>query len=289
MSEETMKSKETQTSCCEPACCSTRSDSEEEIKEMVKEKYSKIALASERAKSSCCSGKVDETDYSAFNDDYTNLDGYVADADLNLGCGVPSEYAGMKEGDTVVDLGSGAGNDVFVSRAIVGDSGKVIGIDFSLEMVGKAFKNKAKLGYENVDFKYGEIEAIPLEENYADVVISNCVMNLVPDKNKAFTEVLRILKPGGHFCISDIVIIGNLPSELRNSAAAYAGCVAGALQKDEYLNIIASQGFKDVEIKKSKVIQLPDELLKEYLSSDEIDEFKKGDFGIVSITVVGTK
>jgi SAM-dependent methyltransferase len=288
---ETESAVESNSGCCEPECSSPGQSKDAEIKEIVKQKYSKIALASEKSASNCgcCSSDVAETDYSAFNDDYSKLDGYVADADLNLGCGVPSKYAGMKAGDTVVDLGSGAGNDVFVSRALVGESGKVIGVDFSLEMVGKAFKNKAKLGFENVDFKHGEIEKLPLDENVADVVISNCVMNLVPNKEKAFSEVMRILKHGGHFCISDIVIIGELPDELRNSAAAYAGCVAGAMQKEEYLAVIKSQGFKNVEIKTTKVIELPDELLKEYLSSEMIDEFKKGDFGIVSITVVGEK
>ncbi len=263
----------------------------EEIKKMVNEKYSKIAVASANKTSGCgcCSSEVDETDYSTFNDDYSKLDGYVADADLNLGCGLPSEYAGIKEGNTVVDLGSGAGNDVFVSRALVGASGKVIGIDFSEEMIAKANNNNAKLGYDNVEFRHGEIEALPVKDNMADVVISNCVMNLVPNKEKAFSEVLRVMKPGGHFCISDIVIIGELPEQLKNSAAAYAGCVSGAMQKEDYLAVIKSQGFRNVEVKTSKIIKLPDELLEEYLSTDEISEFKKGDFGIVSITVVGEK
>jgi arsenite methyltransferase len=260
----------------------------EEIKQVVKEKYGEIAAKNQQGCGcGCNSSKI--VGYTVMQDEYDHLDGYVADADLGLGCGVPTEYAGIKKGDTVVDLGSGAGNDVFVARSIVGDEGKVIGIDFTLEMIGKAIANKLKVGYENVDFKLGEIEAIPLENNSADVVISNCVLNLVPDKHKAFSEINRILKPGAHFCVSDIVLKGELPSGLKKSAEMYAGCVAGALQQDEYLGIIKQTGFVNVEIKKTKVIELPDEVLREYLSNSEIENFKKNNVGIFSITVVGYK
>jgi arsenite methyltransferase len=260
----------------------------EEIKQVVKEKYGEITAKNQQGCGcSCNSSKI--VGYTVMQDKYDHLDGYVADADLGLGCGVPTEYAGIKKGDTVVDLGSGAGNDVFVARSIVGDEGKVIGIDFTLEMIGKAMANKLKVGYENVDFKLGEIEAIPLEYNSADVVISNCVLNLVPDKQKAFSEIHRILKPGAHFCVSDIVLKGELPSGLKKSAEMYAGCVAGALQQDEYLGIIKRTGFVNVEIKKTKVIELPDDVLKEYLSNSEIENFKKNNVGIFSITVVAYK
>ena len=189
----------------------------------------------------------------------------------------------------MVDLGSGAGNDVFVARAIVGDKGKVIGIDFTPEMLQKAKKNNEKLGYKNVEFKLGEIENIPLEDSTADVVISNCVLNLVPDKNKAFSEIYRILNPGGHFCVSDIVLKGELPAELKKSAEMYAGCIAGAIQQDEYLEVIKKAGFKNVEIKKTKTTSLPDNILEDYLTPKQIKEFREKEIGIFSITVVGEK
>jgi ubiquinone/menaquinone biosynthesis C-methylase UbiE len=222
-------------------------------------------------------------------DEYTNLDGYVADADLGLGCGLPTEFAGIKKGDVVVDLGSGAGNDVFVARAITGDEGKVIGIDMTQEMIDKANRNKEKLGFKNVEFYLGEIEDMPLPNETADVVVSNCVLNLVPSKQKAFAEIFRILKKDGHFCVSDIVIKGELPANLKKSAEMYAGCVAGALQQDEYLKIISETGFKNVEIKKTKVITLPDEILKNYLSEAELKSYQNSGIGIFSITVTAGK
>jgi len=262
----------------------------DEIKQVVKEKYGEIAAKSQQSCGCGCNSKSNKiVGYTVMQDEYDHLEGYVADADLGLGCGVPTEYAGIKNGDTVVDLGSGAGNDVFVARSIVGDKGKVIGIDFTLEMIGKAMANKLKVGYNNVDFKLGEIENIPLENNLADVVISNCVLNLVPDKKKAFSEIYRVLKLDAHFCVSDIVIKGELPSGLKKSAEMYAGCVAGALQQDEYLGVIKETGFASIEIKNSKVIELPDDVLKNYLNDSEIEKFKSNSVGIFSITVVGYK
>ena len=260
--------------------------SSEEIKQVVKDKYGEIA-SKRKEGCGCCGTKI--INYTMFRDDYSKLDGYVAEADLGLGCGVPTECAGLKKGDTVVDLGSGAGNDVFVARSVVGEEGKVIGLDFTQEMIDKANVNKLKTGHTNVEFKLGEIENLPLESNTSDVVISNCVLNLVPDKRKAFKEIYRILKPGAHFCVSDIVLKGELPAGLRKSAEMYAGCVAGALQQDEYLGIISETGFSDIEIKRTKVIELPDEVLKEYLSDSDIVSFRKNNIGIFSITVVGYK
>lgn len=260
----------------------------EEIKQVVKEKYGEIAAKNQQGCGcGCKSSKI--VGYTIMEDEYDHLDGYVEDADLGLGCGVPTEYAGIKKGDTVVDLGSGAGNDVFVARSIVGDDGKVIGIDFTQEMISKAIVNKSKVGFTNVEFKLGEIENIPLENNLADVVISNCVLNLVPDKRKAFSEIFRILKPGAHFCVSDIVLKGELPAGLKKSAEMYAGCVAGALQQDKYLGIIKETGFTNIEIKKTKVIELPHEVLQNYLNENEIEKFKSNNIGIFSITVVGYK
>lgn len=269
---------------------SIKMQTSEEIKQVVKEKYGEIAAKNQQGCGCGCGSKSNKiVGYTVMQDEYDHLDGYVADADLGLGCGVPTEYAGIKKGDTVVDLGSGAGNDVFVARSIVGDVGKVIGIDFTQEMVDKAIANKIKVGFKNVDFKLGEIENIPLESNSADVVISNCVLNLVPDKRKAFVEIYRILKPGAHFCVSDIVLKGELPAGLKKSAEMYAGCVAGALQQDEYLDIIQKTGFINIDIKKTKVINLPNEIFKKYLSDSDIDNFKNNNIGIFSITVVGYK
>ncbi len=261
-------------------------NSADEIKKTVKEKYSKIA---KQYSSSGCCGSSELVEFSVMKDDYTDIEGYVKEADLDLGCGLPTQFAGIEKGNTVVDLGSGAGNDVFIARSIVGETGKVIGIDFSVDMIDKAFNNKIKLGFENVDFKLGEIENIPLNSEIADVVVSNCVLNLVPDKNKAFSEIYRILKPNGHFCISDIVSKGKLPDEFKKSAELYAGCVSGAIEDEKYLNIIKNSGFKNIEIKKSKTINLPEEILIKYLSQDEINSFKKKDIGLFSITVVGYK
>lgn len=263
----------------------------EEIKLVVKNKYAEIAKSTSSSgccgPTSCCT--PDKNDYTVFQDDYSNLNGYVADADLGLGCGLPTEYAGIKKGDTVVDLGSGAGNDVFVARAIVGEEGRVIGIDMTEEMIRKANLNKEKLGYSNAEFKLGDIENMPLKKDYADVVISNCVLNLVPDKKKAFSEIYRILKPGAHFCVSDVVVQGEMTEELKKSAELYAGCISGAIQQNDYLQIIENEGFKNIEIKKTKKIELPEELLKEYLTEQGLKEYKENLKGIFSITVVGHK
>ena len=261
-------------------------ENDKKVKEMVKDKYAELAIKSQ---SCCCGGSSKIVGYTIMQDEYDSQKGYVPEADLKLGCGMPTEYAGIKEGDTVVDLGSGAGNDVFVARAIVGEKGNVIGIDFTPEMIAKAEKNKNKLGYNNVEFRLGEIEAIPLNDNTANVVVSNCVLNLVPNKEKAFNEMFRIIKSGGHFCVSDIVIRGNLPAELKKSAEMYAGCVAGAIQQEDYIGLLKNVGFVNIEIKKTKTIELPDEVLTQYLSSDQIQEFRTSKVGIFSITVVGYK
>ena len=264
---------------------------EQELKKIVKDKYGKIAVKGDEnccGPTSCC-GTSDITDYSVFNDDYTKLDGYVAEADLSLGCGVPTEYAGIKKGDTVLDLGSGAGNDVFVARRITGDKGKVIGLDFTEEMISKANRNNEKLGYRNVEFKQGDIEQMPIDDNSIDVIISNCVLNLVPDKQKAFSEIYRTLKSGAHFCVSDIVIKGNLNEDLRKSAELYAGCVSGAISEENYIDKIKAQGFKNVEIKKRKKIELPEDVLKEFLNKEMIKLYHDNVQGIFSITVTAEK
>ncbi len=263
----------------------------EELKRLVREKYSQIAKQpkSVNEKSCCGAGACCEVDYTIFSDDYSGLEGYNPDADLGLGCGLPTEFANIKPGDTVVDLGSGAGNDCFVARSLTGEHGKVIGIDMTEAMIEKARKNAEKLGFKNVQFRLGEIEDIPMGGNVADVVVSNCVLNLVPDKLRAFREIYRILKPGGHFSISDVVIKGDLPQSLKADAEMYAGCVAGAIQKDEYLAIIEKSGFENLTLQKEKAIQLPDELLSQYLKEEELEAYHQGAVGIYSITVYGRK
>ncbi|HCO21065.1 MAG TPA: arsenite S-adenosylmethyltransferase [Flavobacteriaceae bacterium] len=266
-------------------------NSNEEIKEMVKQKYAEIALQNQDTNaSSCCgSGGCSTEVYNIMTDDYDHLEGYNPDADLKLGCGLPTEFAKIKKGDYVVDLGSGAGNDCFVARAETGESGKVVGIDFTPEMIEKARNNADKLGFNNVEFRLGDIENIPLMSNVADVVVSNCVMNLVPNKPKAFAEVQRILKPTGHFSISDIVLVGDLPEKIKNAAEMYAGCVASAIQKEEYLQIIKNSGFKNITLQKQKPIIVPDDILKNYLTEEEIQTYKNSSTRIYSITVFAEK
>lgn len=222
-------------------------------------------------------------------DDYSKLDGYNPDADLGLGCGIPTEFAKMKEGDAVVDLGSGAGNDAFVARRIVGEKGKVIGVDFSEAMLQKARTNAEKLNLNNVEFRLGDIDNLPISSNRADVILNNCVLNLVPDKEKVFSEIYRVLKAGGHFSISDIVLEGALPDKLKKAVEFYAGCVSGAIQKDIYLSLIKNAGFTNLTIQKEKQIHIPDDILLEYLSNDELDQFKKSSVGIYSVTVYAEK
>ena len=264
----------------------------EDIKQLIKQKYGEIAgQAKEQNAHSCC-GTIScgsTVDYSVFSEKYDNLQGYSPDADLGLGCGLPTEYAGIQPGNAVLDLGSGAGNDCFVARALVGETGYVAGIDFTEAMIEKARKNARKLGFTNVDFIQGDIENIPVRFGVVDVVISNCVLNLVPDKQKAFSEIFRVLKQGGHFCISDVVLQGELPVGVKEDATMYAGCVSGALPREEYLSIIENAGFVNVDVKTEKKIDLPDELLLLYMSSAELEKFKTGETGIFSITVTGKK
>lgn len=264
----------------------------ERLKEIVRSKYNQIALQSKEQNQSSCCGSTEccnDIEYTLFNDDYTNLDGYDKNADLGLGCGLPTEYADIKKGDTVIDLGSGAGNDAFVARSIVGYEGKIIGLDFADAMLSKARNNVAKLGFTNVQFIKGDIEEMPLPDSIADVVVSNCVLNLVPDKLKAFQQIYRILKPTGHFCVSDVVLSGDLPEPLLKDAVLYAGCVSGAMKKKDYLDVITIVGFKNIQIRKEKEIKLPDELLSNYLALNELLDFKNSNMGIYSITVFAEK
>ena len=262
-----------------------------QLKELVKQKYSEIALQDkETNESSCCGSGCCSTEvYNIMSDDYTTLEGYNPDADLGLGCGLPTQFAQIKEGDVVIDLGSGAGNDCFVARAETGETGKVLGIDFTPAMIEKARANAEKRGFHNVEFRQGDIEKMPVTSNTADVIVSNCVLNLVPNKDGVFKEIFRVLKPGGHFSISDIVLVGQLPEALQKDAEMYAGCVSGAINKHEYLNLIYANGFSNVTLQKEKAIVLPDDILRNYLNEKEMAEFKQGQTGIFSITVYAEK
>jgi arsenite methyltransferase len=264
---------------------------EQELKELVRQKYSEIALQDKDTnQSSCCGAGGCSTEvYNIMTDDYSNLSGYNPDADLGLGCGLPTQYAKIKKGDTVIDLGSGAGNDCFIARNEAGDTGRVIGIDFTSAMIEKARVNAEKLGFNNVEFRQGDIEKMPVTGNIADVIVSNCVLNLVPNKDGVFNEIFRVLKPGGHFSISDVVLVGNLPDALRKDAEMYAGCVSGAIQKQVYLEFIHANGFKNVTIQKEKPIIIPNDILKKYLNEKELTGFKNGNTGIFSITVYAEK
>ena len=263
-----------------------------ELKDLVKEKYSQIATQSRGQNLSSCCGATDccDTDgYTIMADDYSNLEGYNANADLGLGCGIPTQYAKITEGDTVIDLGSGAGNDAFIARRFVGNKGRVIGVDFSEAMIEKARANVDKLGFNNIEFRLGDIEKIPVAADRADVILSNCVLNLVPNKRNVFAEIFRVLKPKAHFSISDIVLEGELPDGLKKAAEMYAGCVSGAIQKDEYMGIIQETGFVNISLLKEKQIIIPDDILLQYINEKELREFKSSGVGIHSITVYGEK
>ncbi|MET6996498.1 arsenite methyltransferase [Chitinophaga defluvii] len=264
---------------------------DEQKKAIVMQKYSEIALQ-DRAmnQASCCGAGGCSTEvYNIMSDDYTQMEGYNAAADLGLGCGLPTEFAKIKKGDTVIDLGSGAGNDCFIARHQTGETGKVIGIDFTPAMIAQARANAEKLQFHNVEFRQGDIENMPVSANMADVVVSNCVLNLVPNKDGVLKDIFRVLKPGGHFSISDIVLEGTLPPAIQQAAEMYAGCVSGAILKAEYLSLIEKNGFENISIQKEKIITIPDDILQQYLSADEIAGFRTSGTGIFSITVFAQK
>lgn len=266
-------------------------NTDNKIKEMVMQKYSEIALqdktgnAASCCGSGCCSAEV----YNIMTDDYTNIPGYNSSADLGLGCGLPTQFAKIKKGDVVIDLGSGAGNDAFIARHETGETGKVIGIDFTPAMIEKARENAQKLNFNNVEFRQGDIEQMPVSANVADVIVSNCVLNLVPNKDGVFKEIFRVLKPGAHFSISDIVLEGELPGAMRQAAEMYAGCVSGAIQKQSYLELIHQNGFEDITIQKEKPIYIPGDILSQYLSPSQVSQFRNSNAGIYSVTVYARK
>lgn len=266
-------------------------ETENDLKEIVKQKYAEIALQDKKTnESSCCGSGCCSTEvYNIMADDYTQLEGYNPDADLGLGCGLPTQFARIKKGDVVIDLGSGAGNDAFIARNETGETGKVIGVDFTPAMIERARQNNEVRGFNNVEFRQGDIEKMPVTANIADVIVSNCVLNLVPDKDAVIKEIYRVLKPGGHFSISDIVLEGELPKQIKEAAEMYAGCVAGAIQKKVYLELIEANDFENITVQKNKAIIIPDDILSNYLSIEEINSFKNSGTGIFSITVYAEK
>lgn len=266
-------------------------EKEQELKDLVKEKYALIAKQGKAENAASCCGATTSSNkvYNIMTDDYTGTEGYVEDADLGLGCGLPTQFAQIQQGDTVIDLGSGAGNDCFVARHETGAEGKVIGIDFTPAMIKQARLNAEKLGYNNVEFREGDIDDMPVSDNMADVIVSNCVLNLVPNKQKVISEIFRVLKPCGHFSISDIVLKGELPESLRQDAEMYAGCVSGAIQKSEYLAFIEQAGFRNLTIQKEKEIIIPNDILQKHLSEQELAAFRNREIGIFSITVYAEK
>jgi arsenite methyltransferase len=292
------------------------SDKEKEsnrLKELVRDKYAQIAreapkpgdapalrassLCCAPSSSPCCCAPAAEPSVSTYYSEdvagikeaYEKLDGHMDEADLGLGCGLPTEHAGLAPGQTVVDLGSGAGNDVFIARSVVGDTGRVIGVDMTTEMIDKARANAERRGFKNVEFRLGDIESLPVEDAAADVVVSNCVLNLVPDKRLAFAEIFRVLKPGGRFCVSDIVLKGELPAKLREVAELYVGCVAGALTTEEYIGIIHEAGFDAIDIRSAKRLDLPDEYILNHIGAEELAAYRASGSAVLSITVVGNR
>ncbi|HEX7467153.1 MAG TPA: arsenite methyltransferase [Methanobacterium sp.] len=234
---------------------------EKEIKEFVKDRYGKIATK-EDSHCSCCGGTgdlVEEAQKQAKAMGYSEeeIKSIPEDAVFGLGCGNPTALAELKKGETVLDLGSGGGIDVFLAAQKVGEKGKVIGVDMTQEMVETAVKNAEEGGYKNLEFKLGEIEDLPLQDNNIDVIISNCVINLTPNKSVAYGEAFRVLKPGGRILVSDLVTDGKIPDEIRESFQAWSECIAGAMDKQDYLDTIKEAGFKDVEILKAHYFTEP--------------------------------
>jgi SAM-dependent methyltransferase len=265
-------------------------ESKDQLRETVRHKYADIARnAASRRGPSCCSSAKSDNGYSMIGDAYEGVGGYVAEADLGLGCGLPVEHAGLQPGQTVLDLGSGAGLDAFIARRIVGADGRVIGVDMTAEMIARARQNAQNSGFDNVEFRLGEIEHLPVLSDSIDAVISNCVLNLVPDKASAFAEIYRVLKPGGHFCISDIVSSRELPEWVKDIAEAYAGCVSGSIPRADYLEIISESGFDRIAVATERRIEVPAELLERSLTDQQRDEADRTDLHVLSITVTAFK
>ena len=249
--------------------------SAENIRQVVKEKYGQAALRAGKGGSACC-GSAPSTDDGCSDPITSNLydagqAGQIPEEALlaSLGCGNPTALANLNPGETVLDLGSGGGIDVLLSARRVGPTGKAYGLDMTDEMLSLANENKRKSGLTNVEFLKGEIEHIPLPDNCVDVIISNCVINLSANKDRVFTEAFRVLKPGGRFAVSDVVTRGEVPAEIRKSVLAWVGCIAGALEEDDYRRKLEAAGFNQVELEPTRVYRLED--AREFLSGQGIN------------------
>lgn len=261
------------------------------MKEFIKKIYGSIAKGKTK---SCCAPKISccpSTSSISEKIGYTKeeLTSVPQGADMGLGCGNPVALASLKEGETVVDLGSGGGLDVFLAAKKVGEHGKVIGIDMTKEMIEKAKENAKKVGLKNAEFKFGDIENVPLENSIADCVISNCVINLAEDKQNVFNEAFRVLKPGGRLMISDMVLIADLPEKVLKSAEMYIGCISGALKKTEYLDKIRNAGFKDVNVVKEDSVQLLEYIGSDKAVKDIVQNMSEEEIDRVSNVVISIK
>jgi arsenite methyltransferase len=246
-----------------------------QIKKAVQTHYAEIA---QNRQAGCCTTSNNDccsntSDLIALSTILPREDTTIGEADLGLGCGLPTLYADIQPGDIVLDLGSGAGVDVFRAARLTGPEGRVIGVDMTPEMIARANENAMRGNITNVDFRLGDIEELPVEDATVDVVLSNCVINLAPDKNRVFKEIFRVIRHGGSFSVSDIVTYGDVPDDIRNNLALWAGCISGAIDRDEYLGIIQQQGFTGVTIKKQVDYQQEPETA----------------YGIASITVSALK
>jgi SAM-dependent methyltransferase len=268
---------------------------EDNLKKSIQEKYTVIVGQSEYLSeedeacgcgSGCGCGSSSSPDLAS---DYTEMQGYHPFADLGLGCGTPIEYAHIKSGHTVVDLGSGAGNDCFVARELTGDQGKVIGIDITEAMVEKGRRNAELAGYNNVEFRLGDMEKLPLSDKSAHVVLANCSLNLAPDKPAVFREALRTLKHHGQFCISDIFTRGDFPKGLKMDADMYLGCMAGTTSLDECVRLLGELGFEEITVHDIRKIELPDAMLHYYLPPEEAKVFREGEPGMYAVTLSAEK
>ena len=246
---------------------------ENKIKNFVKKRYSKIAETNKSCCPSCDSSFLEQAKLIGYSEE--DIKSIPEASNMGLGCGNPIALANLKKGEIVLDLGSGGGIDVFFASKKVGPKGKIIGVDMTEKMIKKSRETAKKYGYKNVEFRLGEIENLPIEDNSVDVIISNCVINLSPDKEKVFREAYRVLKLGGRIMISDLVTEGNLPNEIKKNFDAWAGCIAGALEKNDYLDKIRKAGFKNVKIVSE--------------SSYDIDVSKKLKGKITSVKVEGYK
>jgi ubiquinone/menaquinone biosynthesis C-methylase UbiE len=272
---------------------------DQEVKKIVREGYAKIA----KQETSCCSGSAAPCCESTSSEEISKRIGYSKEemsavpegANLGLGCGNPVALASLKPGETVLDLGSGAGFDCFLAANRVGKGGKVIGVDMTPEMLTKARKNAKKGNYTNVEFRKGEIEKLPVDDNSVDVIVSNCVINLSPDKKTVFKEAFRVLRPGGRLMISDMVLLKELPDYVKNSIEAYVGCVGGAIMKNEYLDAVKKAGFQDVKITDEAIYPIEtitnDSTVKTIIKKTGItaQKFRELSNSVASIKVYGQK